>query len=313
MKKVTSMHTTTIEVFKRQSHTAFIFCFLIGLSLFSFRGTVIAGTDTPHIHDTDDRHNAHSLQTVDAVIDLETTPEHISAHTPATLRFSLRDHTGKPLSGLTVSHERILHVIIVNEDFTAFAHLHPEDFGAVTPKMIQDARFSVNYSFPKAGRYLIALDSAVHDLHFSKQLFIDITGEPKMSVTETDFSRAKKSGDYVIRFTVPEHIKAGQGTTLGYYIEKDGKPVADLETYLAALMHLAVIKTDLTYFIHIHGEAPSSSSAHPEGHIHGTALTGFGPVIEATLTFPVQGMYQIFSEIKHQGKVIVTSFMLKVE
>jgi hypothetical protein len=307
------MHTRVIKAVEKRVHAAFIFLFLLGLFLFSFRGTVIAGTDTPHLHDTGDRHDAHSLQTVDAVIDLETTPEHLSAYTPATLRFSLRDHTGKPLSGLTVSHERILHVIIVSEDFTAFAHLHPEDFGAVNPEMIQGARFSVNYSFPKAGRYLIALDSAVHDLHFSKQLFMDITGEPKMSVTETDFSRVKKFGDYVIRLTVPEHMKAGQWTTLKYFVEKDGKPVADLETYLAALMHLAVIKTDLRYFIHAHGEASGSSSAHPEGHIHGTALKGFGPVLEATVTFPVQGMYQIFSEIKHQGKVIVTSFMLKVE
>jgi hypothetical protein len=310
---VTSMHTTTIKVFKRRSHAAFIFLFFLGLSLFSFRDTVIAGMDVPHLHDTGNRHDAHSLQTVDAVIDLDTTPEHISAQTTATLRFSLRDREGKTLSGITVSHERILHVIVVSEDFTVFAHLHPEDFGAVTPEMIQDARFSVNYSFPKAGRYLIALDSAVHDLHFSKQLFIDVTGEPNMAATGTDFSRVKKSGDYVIRLTVPEHMKAGQGTTLGYFIEKDGKPVADLETYLAALMHLAVIKTDLTYFIHVHGEAPGSSSAHPEGHIHGTALKGFGPVIEATVTFPVKGMYQIFSEIKHQGKVIVTSFMVNIE
>jgi len=307
------MHTTTIEIFKWRFYTAIIFCVLIGLSLFSFRGPVLAGTDAPHIHDTGNKHNAHSLQTVDAVIDLETTPEHISTHTLATLRFSLRDQAGKPLSGITVSHERILHVIVVSEDFTVFAHLHPENFNAVTPEMIQDARFSVNYSFPKAGRYLVALDSAVHDLHFSKQFFINITGEPNMAATGTDFSRVKKSGDYVIRLTVPEHMKEGQETTLGYFIEKDGKPVSDLEPYLAALMHLAVIKTDLGYFIHAHGEAPGSSPAHPEGHIHGTTRKEFGPVIEANVIFPVKGMYQIFSEIKHQGKVIVTSFIVKVE
>ena len=307
------MHTTTITVFKKRAHAAFIFLFLIGLSSFSFQNTLIAGTDVPHIHDTGNKHHAHSLQTVDAVIDLETTPEHIFTHTLATLRFSLRDQAGKPLSGITVSHDRILHVIVVSEDFTVFAHIHPEDFGAVTPEMIQKAQFSVNYAFPKAGRYLIALDSAVHELHFSKQLFIDVTGEPKMSVTETDFSRVKKSGDYAIRLTVPEHIRAGQKTTLGYFIEKNGEPVSDLESYLAALMHLAVIKADLRNFIHAHGEAPGSQSAHPAGHIHGTALNGFGPVIEANVTFPVKGIYQIFSEIKHQGKVIVTSFMVRAE
>jgi hypothetical protein len=307
------MHMTTIKLSKIAFQTALFFFFFTDLSLFSFRDTAIAGADVPHSHGGGGRHYAHSLKTVEAVLDVETTPKHISAHIPATLRFSLKDHAGKPLSGITVSHERILHVIVVSQDFTVFAHLHPEDFGAVTPEMIRDARFSVNYSFPKAGRYLIALDSAVHDLHFSKQLFIDVAGKPNMAAAVTDFSRAKKSGDYVIRLTVPEHIKAGQETTLGYFIEKDGKPVADLETYLAALMHLAVIKADLRNFIHAHGEAPGSPSAHPAGHIHGTALHGFGPLIETTIIFPVKGVYQVFSEIKHQGNVIVTSFMVEVE
>ena len=298
---------------KKRAYAALFFFFFTALSLFSFRDILMAGTDVPHSHDAGSRHHAHSLKTAEAVLDVETTPKHISAHIPATLRFSLKDHAGKPLSGITVSHERILHVIVVSQDFTVFAHLHPEDFGAVTPEMIRDARFSVNYSFPKAGRYLIALDSAVHELHFSKQLFIDVTGEPNMAAAVTDFFRVKKFGDYVIRLTVPEHIKAGQETTLGYFIEKNGEPVSDLEPYLAALMHLAVIKADLRNFIHAHGEAPDSPSAHPAGHIHGTALNGFGPVIEANVTFPVKGMYQIFSEIKHQGKVIITSFMVRVE
>jgi len=307
------MHTTTIEIFKWRFYTAIIFCVLIGLSLFSFRGPVLAGTDAPHIHDTGDRHNAHSLQTTDAVIDLATTPEHISAHTPATLRFSLKDRDGKPLSGITVSHDRILHVIVVSEDFTVFAHLHPEDFGAVTPEMIQKAQFSVNYSFPKAGRYLVALDFAVRDLHFSKQLFIDGTGEPNMGEVKTDFSQKKTFGAYAVTIRTPEHIAAGQLITLTYSIEKNGMPVSDLEPYLAAPMHLAIIAADFSTFIHAHGEIPSSSSAHPEGHVHRTPLKGFGPVIEANITFPVKGMYQIFSEIKHQGKVIVTSFMVRVE
>ena len=307
------MHMTTNKLSKIAFQTAFFFFFFTGLSLFSFRGTVIAGTDVPHTHDAGSRHHAHALKTADVVLALKTTPAHISAHSPATLRFSLRDHAGKPLSNITVSHERILHVIIVSEDFTVFAHLHPEDFGAVTPEMIRDAQFTVNYSFPKAGRYLIALDSVVNDLHFSKQLFIDVTGEPHMAAAETDFSRVKKFGDYAIRLTVPEHIKAGQETTLGYFMEKNGKPVSDLEPYLAALMHLAVIKADLGNFIHAHGEAPGSPSAQPAGHIHGAALHGFGPVIEATVIFPVKGVYRIYSEIKHQGKIIVTSFMVLVD
>jgi hypothetical protein len=307
------MRTTTTNVSIKHPLAAFFFFCCIGLALIPVRNAVAESTGAPHIHGAANTHHAHSLKTADAVIDLKTDPEHISAHVPATLEFSLRDRSGKPLSGMTVSHERILHVILVSEDFAVFAHLHPEDFGPVTPEMIRDAQYSIRYSFPQGGRYLIALDSAAHDMHFSKQLFIEVTGEPAMMVAGHDFSRMKKFGDYGIRLTVPEPIKAGKETTLAYYIEKNGTPVSDLEPYLAALMHLAVIKADLNNFIHAHGEAPGSPSAHPAGHIHGTAVQGYGPFIEATVTFPVKGTYQIFSEIKHQGKVIVASFMVTVE
>jgi hypothetical protein len=105
----------------------------------------------------------------------------------------------------------------------------------------------------------------------------------------------------------------GQLTTLKYSIEKDGKPVSDLESYLAAPMHLAIIAADFRNFIHAHGEIPGFSSVYSVDHIHGADHNGFGPVIEANVIFPVKGIYQIFSEIKHHGKVIVTSFMLTVE
>ena len=39
----------------------------------------------------------------------------------------------------------------------------------------------------------------------------------------------------------------------------------------------------------------------------------FGPDITAQIVFPSKGIYQIFSEIKHQDKVIPLSFMVEVE
>jgi hypothetical protein len=39
----------------------------------------------------------------------------------------------------------------------------------------------------------------------------------------------------------------------------------------------------------------------------------FGPEIEASVIFPVKGVYKIFSEIKHQGRVRVLDFMVTVE
>jgi len=39
----------------------------------------------------------------------------------------------------------------------------------------------------------------------------------------------------------------------------------------------------------------------------------FGPEIDVHVVFPAKGLYQIFGQVGHQGKVIATSFMVEVE
>jgi hypothetical protein len=247
-------------------------------------------------------------------VNLETRPVKLTASLPAEIIFSIRDNKGKPVEDLAITHERLLHIVIVSRDFTTFAHIHPEDFGPITPEMKKKADYSVRYTFPMAGRYLIAIDSAVKGVHFSEHFSIDVSGGPQMGSLKEDFSTEKRFGDYAVTFSASSaHIAAGKETVLKYVIRKHGESVKDLEPYLAAPMHLAIIKADLKNFIHAHGEISGGPSHHePMGHIHGMVKEKFGPEIEASVVFPVKGVYQVFSEIKHQGKVIPLSFMVKV-
>lgn len=91
--------------------------------------------------------------------------------------------------------------------------------------------------------------------------------------------------------------------------------MTDLEPYLSAPMHLAIIMSNLNNFIHAHGEVSGAPTVqqHTVGHIYGTVPEKFGPEIEAHVIFPAKGFYQIFSEVKHQGKVILLNFLVEVE
>ena len=270
-----------------------------------------AGEGHDHHH-----HDAHmAMQGAEVIVDMETEPASIKAGSPATISFTVKDLDGKPLQDLTITHDRLLHVIIVSKDFSVFAHIHPEDLGPITPEMIKTARFAVRYSFPKGGQYLIALDSAVKDSPFSEHFSIDVTGEPGMGPLIRDFTREKKLGDYTVTLSsVPERIPAGKEVILGYLIKKNGTPVTDLQPYLSAPMHIAVISADLNNFIHAHGELPGMPSAQSHsGHHHMVVPEKFGPRIEAHLSFPAKGAYQIFGEIKHERRVMLTSFMVEVE
>lgn len=228
--------------------------------------------------------------------------------------FLITDKQGNPVENLTISHERLLHVVIISEDFSTFAHIHPEDFGQITAEMKTKARFPVRYSFPIAGRYLIAVDTSVRDSHISKQFQVTVEGEPKVGAVRQDLSAIKSFGKYAVSLkTVPERVRAGEKTILRYEISTNGQPVKDLEQYLGAPMHLAIVMTDLGSFIHAHGDTPGSSHDHIHtGHIHGAARESIGPEIEAEVVFPQKGTYRIFSQIQHRGKVMLLDFTVQV-
>ena len=103
-----------------------------------------------------------------------------------------------------------------------------------------------------------------------------------------------------------------------YFPKKNGAPVDNLEPYLGAAMHLAIVRADFGDFIHRHGEVHAPGSAPqpqtPVGtHVHSSYLPpAFGPNVEAHMTFPEPGIYEIFGEFKHEGKVMVSRFFVQV-
>ena len=256
------------------------------------------------------------------VVDMETVPAEVVAGKPASITFLIRDDNNNPLKDLVITHDRILHVVIISEDLSVFGHVHAEDLGPVTAEMKENARFPVRYTFPKAGNYVIALDFATKERGYSELLNLEVAGSPLMGRPQEDFSREKAFDGYQVKLALsPETPVAGKETTLRYTIMKNGKPVTDIEPYLSAAMHLAVINEGMQhYFVHAHGDRPGAMhhmghEGHMASHMGHSVPAGalFGPEIEATVVFPAKGVYKIFSEIKHQGRVRVLDFMVNVE
>ncbi len=262
----------------------------------------VGHADHGHMHDAADQ-EAVSVR-------LETDPEQITVGIPVSMTVRLENRRGGPLHGLKRHHERILHALIIGSDLDVFAHIHPEDLGVITGTMLDTASFPLQYTFPKAGDYLIGLDFATEDGLYSRTVHLRVTGRPGMGPAGKDFSRAKNFGPYQVSLTtLSGDIKAGRETTLRYTVRKDGKPVTDLEPYLGAAMHLAIVRSDLTHFIHAHGSVPGEGPAADREHAQPPEK--FGPEIESTIVFPVKGAYRIFSQVQHQGKVLLFDFMVE--
>jgi hypothetical protein len=258
---------------------------------------------------------ANRMREEEAVARLTTEPARVIAGSPAVVRFSLTDAAGKPIQGLTMMHERYVHVVIVSQDFSVFAHIHPRDFERLTPEVLKGARFFVRFTFPKAGRYVVGLDFAVKGRPFGRHFVVDVAGKPGMTAPEKDFKRTERAGGLDVSFaTTPEPIRAKYNAVLNYVFKEKGKPVTDLNPWLGAPMHLAIVSSDLKYFIHVHGEVPGMTAhMHSEDHMHMHVPPKFGPKIEVPIVFPAKGLYKVFGQVGHKGKVILTRFMVEVE
>ncbi len=244
---------------------------------------------------------------------LTTDPLRIVAGSPVLITVSLRDHDNRPLQGLMLSHERILHAIIISRDLSFFAHIHAEDIGPVTAAMLKNAVLPLQFTFPRAGEYLMGFDFAANDDSFSKTVSVTVVEAPVMSSPAVDLSHTKNFGEYRVSLELPPGgARAGTDTLLKFVIQKNGKAVTDLEPYLGASMHLAVVSIDRKSFIHAHGELPGEDHSHHD-HLHAAAPARFGPEIDAEVVMPVKGIYKIFSQVQHKGKVMLFEFMVDVQ
>ena len=251
---------------------------------------------------------------------------------PVSFEIKIEDKAGGQLGKvLEYSHERLIHVLVIHEDLKLFSHFHPEDFTVLTEDMFRAGVFPFTLTFPKEGRYLVAVDFAHsgNEVTFTKTFDV---GERKPSALFKEFSQAKKFDGYEVSFHPDrEKIVFKEETSIRYRIQKDGKNIMDLEPYLGAPMHFAIVSADLSGFAHTHGTLLPTEAV--EEH-HGLRIlpkalahegeetdarkveTGvpaaFGPNIFLNYKFPHPGIYAIFGEAKHQGKIILTKFMVEV-
>lgn len=320
-------------------------------------------------------------------------PERPRAGTPTTMLFSFTHPDGSAVGDLVAHHARRVHTMIVSRDLRTIGHIHPQDFGKVTDEVVRSGRYAVSYTFPRAGAYIVGVDVMTANEALSKQFVIHVAGAPKMGdVAPRDLRREKCFRGYrqdghdryvhpveLSRAEVPcpqgyqitltpssQTVTAGETVRLRYRIEQDGAGVTDLEPYLDAAIHLAMVPASFDTLLHHHGtpatvgqrngeahanhhrhgmnahgtgNEPMAHARHEMHHVpgaashhghdasaapmhqgragsmhHGSVPASFGPVlVSEPFRFPHPGLYQVFGQVKHDGKIIFSSFMIEVQ
>lgn len=215
--------------------------------------------------------------------------------------------TGEPLTvaDLLVVHERKIHVFLVGEDLTYFAHVHPEDFpqGA---RYEFDGQYHVLNTFPASGRYAVIANYVGNGLSTVLMDTVQIQGSPPLQLQE-DLARAQNVGQYAITWDGPNEVLTGEEIEFSLFIESNGVPISSLEQYLGADMHMLIIDSNMTNASHLHPYVPGHGI-----HYGSMAQRYRGPRVPFRHTFASPGLYAIFSQFQHGGEVITVRHMIRV-
>jgi hypothetical protein len=236
------------------------------------------------------------------LVHIQTTPAAPKAGVPVRFRINILDpDSRKPVTDFAVVHDKRYHLFVLSQDLKQFAHIHPEQQ--------PDGSWTIEHTLPQPGYYRIYSD------------FMPVGGTPQIiartiatagydgdlaSVSPElvpDRSLVKQTEDMTVKLVVePSTIVAGRVVKLRYELSSNGKPVTDLDPYLAAWGHTLVLSEDSVEYVHAHPiEYLPADVKDPKG----------GPIVTFDAMFPRPGKYRVWTQFSRRGTVSTTTFAVE--
>ena len=231
-------------------------------------------------------------------------PGSVTAGVPTRVTVAVTDAiTGEPVRDLTRSHQAWMHLIATREDLGTFVHVHPEPTG-------RPGELGVELTFPTPGRYVVNTEfrqrgelADVHQRHIVTVAGRVTLPEPLEEGPRTvvvDGVRVALGGDAVVGGLSQLHF---------HFAEADsGRPVDDLQPFLAAAGHVVVMRGDASTFAHEHAEV-EDQEGRPVFALPGTE---FGPELDVHAEFDAPGLYRLWGQFRlGDGRVVTVPFTVR--
>jgi len=235
---------------------------------------------------------AGGLEMVGESMQIKVLTDSVQAGVPVTFAFQILQYDGTPLVKYKEQHDKLLHLIVARRDLTNFQHVHPN--------LGPDGVWRVPLTFAEAGEYKVFADFfplwGIHNSVVGADVSVAGNFQPHAL---PPVSNTTTVDGYTL--TMKGQLSAGTMHNLTISISKDGKPVTDLEPYLAAYGHLVILRDGDMAYLHVH----------PTG-TPGDGKTKSGPDIEFMATPPSYGVYRMYLNFQHAGVVHTAVFTVNV-
>ncbi|MGB3187902.1 MAG: hypothetical protein WBB43_00575 [Limnoraphis sp.] len=264
----------------------------------SHSDSMMSNTSSHAANHSESSTHSHSNQTSDTLSLTKaqlTKPAEIIVNQPQTFLIDIQDQAGKSITKFDTFQEKLMHLIVVSDDLEVFNHLHPKYEG--------DGLFKVEITFPKPGNYTLVSD--YKPFEESEQISVlnaQVPGVKLTSSVKIDENMSQILEDTQVTLTSSQPVlQSGQEVTLKFNLKdaKTNQPINDLKPYLGEQGHLVIFKQSnpLSKADYIHAHALKNT---PSDEVH------------FMTKFPKPGTYKVWGQFNRDGKMITTSFWLKV-
>lgn len=212
----------------------------------------------------------------------------------------MNKNTNAPLTlqDLKTVHTQKIHLLIIDESLTDYAHVHP--LKTNIPGLFQ---FEWQPKFPE--RNYRAWADIVPKLSQQQEfLSANLLQNPSSSVKPSYKIKLDNSIDnYQLQLKIDSaKIIKGKPSVMSLTIYNKDKPVTNLEPIMGAFAHLVGFYDDFKTIVHIHpleNETTHSS-------LHG------GPLLKFHIEPQKEGFIKLFAQFKINGKEFIVPFEIKV-
>ena len=243
-------------------------------------------------------------------------------------------------------HEKLLHLIVVSKDLSYFNHVHPDFRGdglfITSQTLPHGGKFKAFADYtPMRGVQEVAQHefqvqgAAPAEIKLVPDAIID--GWATKRVVSKPESEPDAAGGalYNVRLMpMPERLVAGKMAMLHFRIaDAQNQPVSDLQPYLGAMGHAVILSADAKIYLHTHpmDESGGDMSAMNDGAMSDSSMSGMkgmsgahthesstgsaaagGPNVIFHTVFPAAGIYKIWGQFQHKGRIVIAPFVLNV-
>ncbi len=228
--------------------------------------------------------------------------EHASGLT-ATLEIRQFTLDGKtPIRDYDIDMEKLMHLIVVRDDFATFAHVHPL-FDATT------GTFSQVFTKEPNHRYYVFADTTPRGI--GRQVFrFTIESDGPVAETPSAFapsSPAVAAGPYAVTLSTTT-LPANRASRLNVTVLKNGAPARDLSTYLGAAAHAVFIGTSTLEYVHVHPAVRGAGMM--SGAMSAAAMDLAGPLMTMVVPPLPAGTYKLWLEFRGSDQLYTAPFTM---